>query len=197
MKTLYRAATRSAASFHQRNCQLTIILDLVHVCEYLWKASLCFHGETDLVRELWVQERLLRVLQGQSSQVAAGMTRSATVRGLAQGDRKSVDACATYLVNHRDNLHYDHYLAAGLPIATGVIEGACRYQVKDLMDITGARWRLGSAEAVLRLRALRMSGDFEEYWMFHEQRDYERNHSSRYAGAKVVPIRGRHLKRAK
>jgi hypothetical protein len=167
------------------------------VCEYLWKASLCFHGETDLVRELWVQERLLRVLQGQSSQVAAGMTRSATVRGLAQGDRKSVDACATYLVNHRDNLHHDHYLTAGLPIATGVIEGACRYQVKDLMDITGARWRLGSAKAVLRLRALRMSGDFEEYWMFHEQRDYERNHSSRYAGAKVVPIRGRHPKRAK
>ena len=188
MKTLYRAATRSSASFHQRNCQLTIILDLVHVCEYLWKASLCFHGETDLVRELWVQERLLRVLQGLSSQVAAGMTRSATVRGLAQGDRKSVDACATYLVNHRDNLHYDHYLAAGLPIATGVIGGACRYQVKDRMDITGARWRLGSAEAVLRLRALRMSGDFEEYWMFRTPdlgaifRSGEENNTSRKRG---------------
>ena len=125
------------------------------------------------------------------------MTRSATMRGLEEKDRKSIDACASYLINHRDYLHYDRYLAAGLPIATGVIEGACRYLVKDRMDITGARWRLRSAEAVLRLRALRKSGDFEEYWKFHEQREYERNHSSRYAGAKVVPIRGRHLKRAK
>ena len=180
-----------------RDLNLTIILDLIHVCEYLWKASLCFHTEDDPAREVWVQERLLRILEGKSSQVAAGMTRSATMRGLEEKDRRSVDACASYLINHRDYLHYDRYLAAGLPIATGVIEGACRYLVKDRMDITGARWRLRSAEAVLRLRALRKSGDFEEYWKFHEQREYERNHSSRYAGAKVVPIRGRHLKRAK
>lgn len=180
-----------------RGLNLTIILDIIHVCEYLWKASLCFHPEGDPAREDWVQERLLRILNGKSSQVAAGMTRSATMRGLEEKDRESVDACASYLVNHADYLHYDRYLAAGLPIATGVIEGACRYLVKDRMDITGARWRLRSAEAVLRLRALRKSGDFEEYWKFHEQREYERNHSSRYAGAKVVPIRGRHLKRAK
>ena len=180
-----------------RGLNLTIILDIIHVCEYLWKASLCFHTEGDPAREHWVQERLLRILNGRSSQVAAGMTRSATMRRLEEKDRKSVDACAYYLINHADYLHYDRYLAAGLPIATGVIEGACRYLVKDRMDITGARWRLRSAEAVLRLRALRKSGDFEEYWKFHEQREYERNHSSRYAGAKVVPIRGRHLKRAK
>jgi len=180
-----------------RSLDLTIILDVIHVCEYLWKASLCFNVEADPAREVWVQERLLRILNGKSSQVAAGMTRSATMRRLEKKDRKSVDACASYLINHADYLHYDRYLAAGLPIATGVIEGACRYLVKDRMDITGARWRLRSAEAVLRLRALRKSGDFEEYWKFHEQREYERNHSSRYAGAKVVPIRGRHLKRAK
>lgn len=180
-----------------RGLNLMIILDLIHVCEYLWKASLCSHTEDDPAREVWVQERLLRILQGKSSQVAAGMTRSATMRGLKEKARKSIDACASYLINHADYLHYDRYLAAGLPIATGVIEGACRYLLKDRMDITGARWRLRSAEAVLRLRALRKSGDFEEYWKFHEQREYERNHSSRYAGANVVPIRGRHLKRAK
>ena len=78
-------------------------------------------------------------------------------------------------------LRYDQYLKAALPIATGVIEGACRHLIKDRMDLTGARWSLGGAEAVLRLRSLRSSGDFEEYWRFHERREWERNHLARYA----------------
>ena len=65
-------------------------------------------------------------------------------------------------------------------IATGVIEGACRHLVKDRMDLTGARWSLTGAEAVLRLRALRSSHDFDEYWIYHEQCEYERNHKSLY-----------------
>ena len=70
----------------------------------------------------------------------------------------------------------------GYPIATGVIEGACRYLVRDRMELTDARWRLVGAEAVLKLRSLRASGDFDEYWDFHEAREYERNHAQRYSG---------------
>ena len=175
----------------------TIVLDFIHVCEYVWKASLSFYKETELAREVWVQERLLRILRGEASLVAAGMRRSATRRKLKPDKRKNVDRCADYLLNHAPYLRYHEYLAAGFPIATGVIEGACRHLVSDRMDLTGARWSLVGAEAVLRLRALRSSGDFEEYWRFHEQREYERNHASRYADGKVVPVRGRHLKRVK
>jgi len=88
-------------------------------------------------------------------------------------------------------LRYDTYLAAGLPIATGVIEGACRHLVKDRMDITGARWSLQGAEAVLRLRALRSSGDFDAYWSFHEAQEFRRNHAANYAAGRVVPVQGR------
>jgi len=84
-------------------------------------------------------------------------------------------------------LRYDRYLAKGLPVATGVIEGACRHLVKDRMAVTGARWSLNGAEAVLRLRALRSSRDFDEYWTFHEAREYERNHQALYAGGIVSP----------
>jgi len=97
-------------------------------------------------------------------------------------------------------MKYNEYLNMGLPIATGVIEGACRYLVKDRMDRTGARWSLTGAEAVLRLRALRTSGDFDTYWRFHEEQEYRRNHVALYAGGQVPPIRGRakkHLKRVK
>ena len=64
---------------------------------------------------------------------------------------------------------------------------ACRHLVKDRMAVTGARWSLNGAEAVLRLRALRSSRDFDEYWTFHEAREYERNHQDLYAGGTVPP----------
>jgi hypothetical protein len=99
--------------------------------------------------------------------------------------REPVDACARYLSNHTPHLRYDRYLDKGLPVATGVIEGACRHLVKDRMAVTGARWSLNGAEAVLRLRALRTSRDFDEYWIFHETREYERNHQALYAGGNV------------
>lgn len=159
---------------------LTIILDLIHVLEYLWKAAYGFAAPGTSNAQTWVSERLLRLLQGESSQVAAGMRRSATFRHLADSQRQAVDKCADYLLNHTPYLHYDHYLQQGFPIATGVIEGACRYLVKDRMDITGARWSLQGAEAVLRLRALHASDDFDPYWNFHLECERHHNHAVLY-----------------
>ncbi len=172
------AVQRVAADY---GVQPTIILDLLHVTEYVWKAAWAFHAEGDAQAEAWVSERLLEILRGHSSEVAAGMRRSATRRGLSTQARQPVDQCADYLLKYRAYLRYDQYLAAGLPIATGVIEGACRYLVKDRMELTGARWRLSGAEAVLRLRSLRASGDFDEYWDYHLAQEFARTHAARYA----------------
>jgi hypothetical protein len=68
----------------------------------------------------------------------------------------------------------------GWPIATGVIEGACRYLVKDRLAITGARRGLPGAEAVLLLRTVITNGDFEAYWKFHLQQEHQRTHTNRY-----------------
>jgi hypothetical protein len=168
----------------------TLVVDIMHVAEYLWDAALAFHDEASDGREKWVTQRLLAVLQGQSSQVAAGMRRSATLRHLDAEDREPVDDAANYLLSYKAYLRYDRYLVRGLPIATGVIEGACRHLVCDRMD-GGARWSLEGAEAVLRLRALRSSGDFDEYWRYHEAQEYQRNHVTRYAEGKVTPVQGR------
>jgi hypothetical protein len=62
-----------------------------------------------------------------------------------------------------------------------VIEGACRHLVKDRMDLTGARWGLHGAEAILKLRALRTNGDLDDYWNFHLDEERRRVHDSRYA----------------
>ena len=92
------------------------------------------------------------------------------------------------MANHVPYLNYPDYLAKGYPIATGVIEGACRYLVKDRMAITGARWGLEGGEAVLKLRALVINSDFEAYWAFHETQEYQRNHQAKFAEISSVRI---------
>lgn len=172
---------------------LTIILDLIHVIGYLWKAADVLAGNSQSKRHLWVKERLPSILRGKCVDVAAGMRRSATLRGLSDDERKPVDTCANYLLKYKEYLCYDEFLANGLPIATGVIEGACRHLVQDRMGITGARWGLEGAEAVLRLRALHVSGDFDAYWQFHLAQERHLNHTIRYTGeppsTRVAPKR--------
>lgn len=170
----------------KHSLNLTIVLDIIHVIEYLWKAAFVFYSSTDKQAEAWVTKRLQSILEGKSSDVASGMRTSATKRKLTEKERQPVDKCATYLINNRKYLKYHDYLKAGLPIATGVIEGACRHLIKDRMDITGARWSLSGAEAVLRLRSLYISGDWDDYWRFHLRQEHKRNHLTLYNGA--IPL---------
>ncbi len=170
----------------ERGIDLTIVVDVIHVIEYLWDAGRAFHPESGPELEEWVQHRLFKILQGKAGQMAGGMRRSATRRKMTAKKREPVDKCATYLLNKSPYLRYDCYLSEGVPIGTGVIEGACRHLVKDRMEITGAKWTLQGAEAVLRLRALRSSKDFDEYWKFHEECEYKRNHQDLYENG-IVP----------
>lgn len=168
---------------------VTIVVDFIHVLGYLWKAGKALQGDDPDNIEAWVSERSRRILDGGCSSVAAGMRRSATRRGLRGAARKAVDACADYLLNHRDYLHYHEYLRDGLPIASGVIEGACRSLVRDRMDITGARWGLDGGEAVLKLRSLRASGDLDDYLHFHARRELERNHLALFDDSELRELR--------
>ncbi len=160
--------------------KVILILDFIHVLEYLWKAAYCFYAAGSKEAEAWVSERALQILQGNASHVAAGMRRSSTLRRFSAEKRKAVDTCADYLLKYKDMLRYDEYLSKGLPIATGVIEGTCRHLVNDRMDITGARWGLRRAEAILKLRSLHCSKDSEVYWDFYKKQTLQRNHLSQY-----------------
>ena len=171
------------AEAKERELEVVILVDFIHVLEYLWKAAWCFFEEGDPNAEQWVQERAFTILQGRSSDVAGGIRRKATCVGLSADERKNADKCAKYLINKRPYLDYSVALDEGWPIATGVIEGACRHLIMDRMAITGARWGLDGAEAILRLRALRSNGDFDEYWRFHLRREHQRVHHARYANA--------------
>ncbi len=156
------------------NVKATIIMDFIHVLEYLWKAAWCFFDKGDEAVEEWIAEKTVNILNGHCSQVAKGLRISATKRKIT--DRTNIDKCADYLLNNKARLQYGIALESGFPIASGVIEGACRHLINDRLDITGARWGLQGAEAILKLRSLKSSGDFKDYWTFYKKMSKKRNY---------------------
>jgi hypothetical protein len=176
------------AEARQHGVEVTLVLDFIHAFQYLWKAGHALHREGSPELEQWVLEHLRRILEGKVSTVVAGLRRSATRRGLTASQRRPLDQGAKYLLNHKDMMDHPRLLALGAPISTGVVEGTCRSLVNDRMDLTGARWSLAGAEAVLGLRAVRQNGDWDDYWDFHLSQDLHRNHLQRDADGEPPPM---------
>jgi hypothetical protein len=164
------------AEADRRGVKVDILIDLVHVSEYVWAAGHCLHKPGTPQIEAWVAGHLTTILHGQCERAVAEMAAEADRGGLSGAKRDNVTACIRYLTGHLGRLRYDTALAKGWPIATGAIEGACRHLIGDRLDITGSRWGLAGAEAVLKLRALNDNGDFADYWTFHLAREHERHY---------------------
>jgi hypothetical protein len=169
-----------------RGKDITILIDFIHVIEYLWKAALAFTppGDTRATEDqatAWG----LAILAGRSGDVAAG------IRARAAGDppkpggehEKSITRALSYLGGKQQYMNYPKALAEGWPIATGVIEGACRHLVGDRLGITGARWSLDGAQAMLWMRATAAGGDLHAYWDWHIAQEHQRNHLSKFQDA--------------
>jgi hypothetical protein len=164
-----------------RGITITILVDFIHVLEYLWKAAWCFHPPRAPAMETWVTAQALDILHGRAAEVTERIRQLAQEHP-PQGSEhaKIIRKTLSYLDAKQPYLDYPRALAAGWPIATGVIEGACRHLVNDRMGITGARWSTSGAQAILWLRAIRANADHDTYWNHHIQQEHQRNHLSRY-----------------
>jgi hypothetical protein len=152
------------------------ILDLFHVMERFWKVAWCFFDEATQKREAhqWVEEGLRRLLEGKVDSVIRGMRYQSTQRGLSGPRQKTVRDAAEYFERNRARMKYDEYLAAGYPIGSGVVEGACRHLVKDRMERTGMRWVPSGAQAMLDLRATYLNGEWNAFWEYHVEHEDQR-----------------------
>jgi hypothetical protein len=156
--------------------EVTLILDLLHVLEKVWKAAHVFHPEGSPEAELYARLMSLRILEGNVGQVVKGLRQTVTKRKLFGAKRQTLLGVAAYFHRNRGRMRYDEYLTQGLPIASGSVEGACKNLIKDRMERSGMRWTQAMAEAVVKLRALYLSGDFDAYWSFHITQDQLRLH---------------------
>lgn len=152
----------------------TLVLDIIHATEYLWDSATALLGESSPERSPWVRRHLEQILIGQTTAVITALAQDCD-----QPERTATQVAALrktigYYQRNLPYMQYDVYLARGWPIGTGVVEGACGHVVKDRMEQAGMRWTKAGAQAMLDLRAVRLSGDWESYWQFHRQKEHVR-----------------------
>jgi len=150
---------------------VTLVLDLLHVMEKLWKVAYAFHPEGSPEARAFVYQRAERILSGQVSQVVKGLRQMATKR-LLRGEKAKIAKDVTgYYYANRERMRYDQYLKKGWPIASGSVEGACKNLVRVRFERSGMRWTPEMAEAMLQMRATYLSDDFDAYWQFHVEQE--------------------------
>lgn len=157
------------------------ILDLMHVIPRLWDAAHVFHAEGSPQASAFVRERLSHVLRGRIGSVVRGLRYLGTTRNIRGAEQKRLRRACAYLKANEHRMRYDEYLSAGYPIATGVIEGACRHVIKDRMERAGMRWQVPGAQAMLHLRALSASGDWNNYQQFRVESENRRMYPNKRA----------------
>ena len=135
----------------------------MHMLERLWQAAYCFHAEGSREAEGFVDHRLRTLLEGRVGQVIGGLRQMLSRHGLVGAKRRVLRSVIGYYDNHRNSMRYDEHLAAGYPIGSGVVEGACRHLVKDRMERTGMRWTVPGARAILQLRATYLNEDWNDF----------------------------------
>lgn len=158
--------------------QLVDILDIIHVSGYVWKAAKAFYAHHEQ-QEAFAHERLLRILRGDVAGVITGMRRMATTRGLKGQALKAVTTACNYFENNAARMRYDEYLRLGYPIATGVIEGACRHIIKDRMEQGGMRWTIVGAKAMLNVRSVMGSSEWDDFNQWRQTEAAKRVHPHR------------------
>lgn len=163
--------------------EYTLVLDIIHASEYLWLAGTALWGEGTSRRTEWVRSQLHAILEGNVAGVIVTLEEYAGAPTTTESQRKVLESVMGYYRRNAPYMRYDHYLAAGWPIGTGVVEGACGHLVKDRMEQAGMRWSEDGAQAMLDLRAVRLNGDWERYWAFHLAQQRQRMYGSTAAQA--------------
>ncbi len=142
--------------------EIVEILDIIHAVTYVWRAAKVFFHRQEL-QESFARERMLRILKGEVASVITGLRRMTTIQGIGSAGQKEIGTICGYFTTNAHRMQYDKYLAAGYPIATGVIEGACRHLVKDRMERSGMRWTVTGAQAMLNLRAVEQASSWDDF----------------------------------
>lgn len=143
-----------------------IILDFIHVTEYVWKVANAYKGEKHRRRLIWVEKILLQLLQGRVLEVIESFKVLVNRPQIKKSAKASIQKTITYFENHHHKMDYKTYLEKGYPISTGLVEGSCGHLVKERMEGSGMRWGLRGAQRMLDARATKINGDLDHF--FHK-----------------------------
>jgi len=163
------------------------ILDLLHAAGYIRKAAALFYTETGL-QKVFAKFAIGYLLQGQVAMVLAILDIWGEEAKLKGSKKEELRAIRGYIYNNAERMRYDKYLAAGYPIASGVIEGACRYVIKDRMERTGMRWTMAGAQTMLELRCVSVNEEQDAFISFHVTQENQRLYPMTAANDDSLPL---------
>lgn len=170
-------------AYHLQDRLDALILDIVHVSEYVWEVGTALHGEKGPRRIEWVEDKLHALLQSRVGRVIGGLRQMRQKNRLTNAQDNALKKAITYFENHRHMMDYATYLTKGYPVATGLVEGTCGSLVKDRMEQSGMRWSLAGAQAVLLQRAVVKNDDWDAFWSFYIASERDRLYPTVYERA--------------
>ena len=150
------------------------ILDIIHATSYLWDAAHLFYSKGSTAATTYAKKQIERMLNGRIKMVIRGLRWKGSHEKLKGEKADQLKKICGYLENNRHRMAYNDYLAKGYPIASGVIEGACRNIIVDRMEHSGMRWVMTGAHAMLELRCIKLSGLWDEFTEFRIKQENER-----------------------
>jgi hypothetical protein len=175
------------SQLQERLPHFTLILDFIHVYERLWQVASTLYGQDSADRLPWVMTQTRRLLEGQAACLAATFRQLAQANGCSTSQQAVLLKAANYYETNQQFMDYAVYLANGWPIASGVIEGACRHFVKDRLELSGMRWSLEGAESLLHLRAVAENQDWQDYHRFRQQQRQQRLYNRDWPAPIILP----------
>ena len=135
------------------------ILDYYHASERVWAVAKVRWGEATAAAQRWAQAKLSQLKRGQVRQVMAAM--QGLKLGSQEGQRVRSGAI-NYLRARQEQMRYDDYRAAGLPIGSGAVESTCKQMVTARCKQAGMRWSEAGADAILALRSFVLNERLDE-----------------------------------
>jgi len=142
-----------------------LILDWYHVTEYISKVATLLFGKGTAKAKRWVEYREAELWDGRIEAALRAMDQERQKEDWNQQQRETLDSAYGYIDGNRDRMQYPRYRELGLPIGSGRAEGLCKTLVEGRCKQSGMRnWEPTGAEGVLRLRAARHDGVFNQTW---------------------------------
>ena len=152
-----------------------IILDIIHVSEYVWDCANAVLGEgsklrTDWVRN-WVRKKLQDLLNSQTTKVIDDLIQLRDSGNFSKSKSKNekLQKAITYFSNHQHKMNYKTYIQKGYPVSSALVEANCKHLVKDRMELSGMRWSSDGAQNMMDIRAVKLNGDLADFINFLQQ----------------------------
>lgn len=152
-----------------------IILDIIHVSEYIWESGTAIYGEQSKFRRPWVKRILQKILESKTEEVIEELEQHRDKTTLTDNKKKQLTKAITYFTNHKHKMNYQCFLKKGYPISSSIIESTCKHLVKDRMEQSGMRWSSKGAQNMMDLRAVKINSDMVDFINYVIEKDRKVN----------------------